>query len=843
MPARTTTTRPSGRSSARGRSGSGSTASRKRPPAKRPAAGGRKPAARKPAAKSSGPGLWSVVSGGWSLLARAAGGLARSVARPAEAEPLAPEHRRDGVGLAVLGLAVVLGAAAWSNGIGPVGAGFAQAVRWVVGSLVMVLPVVLFLAALRLLRRGPRPEARGRLAIGWLCAVVAVLGIAQVVGTGADLAGDEPGSGGLVGWAAATPLVAGVGTVVAVVLLVLLAFFGLLVLTATPVHQIPERLRELGDRLLGQAHGDEDAYDEDWEDDEEEPAEPPAPRRARRRSLSEDLLDTGPVETVPAIDHAALDEAPEAVCVEPAPEPVPTRRPPVVDRTVQPAELEPITEPEQLRIEPVEGQYTLPSVRLLRAGSAPKARSQANDAAIEAISGVLEQFNIDAYVKDMTRGPTVTRYEVELGPAVKVEKITALTKNIAYAVANDNIRILAPIPGKSAVGIEVPNVDRETVSLGDVMNSPTAKQDPHPMVVGLGKDIEGRYVTANLAKMPHLLVAGATGAGKSSCVNSLLTSLLLRATPDQLRMILIDPKMVELTPYDGIPHLITPIITDPKKAATALAWLVEEMEQRYQDMRATGVRHIDDFNRKVERGEIVAPPGSERVYRPYPYILAIVDELADLMMVAPRDVEESIVRITQKARAAGIHLVLATQRPSVDVVTGLIKANVPSRLAFSTSSLTDSRVILDQPGAEKLIGMGDALFMPIGQGKPMRVQGAFVSDAEIEAVVDFTKRQAEPEYREEVFSAAEGEKKEIDEDIGGDLELLVQAVELVVTSQFGSTSMLQRKLRVGFAKAGRLMDLMESRGIVGPSEGSKARDVLVKPDELESVMFTLRGGE
>jgi S-DNA-T family DNA segregation ATPase FtsK/SpoIIIE len=825
MPARSTSTRRPAAS----RSRSGSTAaSKKRPAAKRPA--NRRPAAR----KKQSPGLWGVVSGSWNLLARGAGGLARSVARPEEAEPLAPEHRRDGVGLAVLGLGIVLGAAAWSNGIGPVGAGLAGGVRWIIGSLVMALPVVLFFAALRLLRRGPRPEARGRLAIGWLCLVASVLGIADLVGTSADPRAGRPGSGGLIGWAVGTPLLAGVGTVVAVVLLGLLAFFGLLVTTATPVHQIPERLREFTDRLLGREEYDE--YDD--EEDEEEPE--PRGRRGRRTSLSEDLLTTGPV------DLGALDAAADATLTT-KPEHTELRapaRPPVVDRTMPAEDLPPIDEPQQLQIQPVEGNYVLPSLTVLRPGTPPRARSKANDVAIEAITGVLEQFNIDAAVTGFTRGPTVTRYEVELGNGVKVEKITQLTRNLAYAVANDNIRILAPIPGKSAVGIEVPNTDRETVSLGDVLRSGAAKADAHPMLVGLGKDIEGGFVCANLAKMPHLLVAGATGAGKSSCINSLLTSLLLRATPDQLRMILIDPKMVELTPYDGIPHLITPIITDPKKAATALAWLVEEMEQRYQDMRAAAVRHIDDFNRKVEKGEIATPPGSERVYRSYPYILAVVDELADLMMVAPRDVEDYIVRITQKARAAGIHLVLATQRPSVDVVTGLIKANVPSRLAFSTSSLTDSRVILDQPGAEKLIGMGDALFLPIGAGKPMRVQGAYVSDTEIEAVVEFTKRQAEPEYREEVFSAGGGgEKKEIDEDIGGDLDLLLQAVELIVTSQFGSTSMLQRKLRVGFAKAGRLMDLMESRGIVGPSEGSKARDVLIKPDELESLLFTLRGGE
>jgi DNA segregation ATPase FtsK/SpoIIIE, S-DNA-T family len=746
---------------------------------------------------------------------------------PAEPRGLHPDHRRDGVGLLLIALGLIVGAAIFHKMPGWMGTGLYALVAGAVGCLAWAVPLLLFGLAVRVMRH-PRDTAEdfGRVAIGLSCLSLGVLGIVHIArGAPTPSMGPEAmrHGTGWIGWFASAPLSDVLSQWVTVPVLLLLAFFGLLVTTATPVYRIPSRLRDArvrADRMLDTAfHGRELAEDDprlDGQDPTELPTVAGLPLTPPPDDVQPDLPDDPDLEHEPTVLLPLPLQQQKAKARKKA-------QPAVAARVEQVTLLS-------------GADYQLPSMDLLAQGVPLKARSKANDDVVERLMGVFTQFSVDAKVTGFTRGPTVTRYEVELGQAVKVERITALSKNIAYAVASADVRILSPIPGKSAIGIEIPNTDREMVSLGDILRTGDAATDPHPMLVGLGKDVEGRNITANLTKMPHILVAGATGAGKSTCINTLITSVLMRATPDQVRLILVDPKRVELTSYEGVPHLYFPIITSPKKAAEALQWVVREMDLRYDDLAETGFRHVDDYNKAVEAGKVKPPLGSDRTeYSVYPYLLVIVDELADLMMVAPRDVEDSIVRITQLARAAGIHLVLATQRPSVDVVTGLIKANVPSRLAFGTSSLADSRVILDQTGAEKLVGKGDALFLPMGASKPTRLQGAYLSDEEMEAVVEHCKSQQQAEYSKDVLGGSTAAKKP-EEEIGDDLELLIQAAELIVSSQFGSTSMLQRKLRVGFAKAGRLMDLLEQRGVVGPSEGAKAREVLVRPDDLQQVI-------
>ena len=885
----TRTSSPTGtrsRSSSSGSTGGSGSSTRSRSSgtsSKSKAAASSKSARPAPRAERSGPSpvalvvraLGRAVGWVWMSLASLIGGIVRRIGHTAA--ELEPEHRRDGVGLLLIATAIVVAAASWWQLPGAV----PDLVRTIVaGSIGIVggfLPLVLVGIGWRTMRNPEANGPAGRQVIGWTSLLLGILGLVHLAnGSPQPQLGDTAElqrAGGALGYVTASLLMDLLRSAYVVApLLVLLCVFGLLVVTATPVYRIPERLSQLRARLMGRGAEGPTGFATDAADEQEtgvrsrraaegDPAydsalveEPKPGRRKRARvpaapaaqagSGAADAVDTATSWTPDGVEaaqetaarasgtpraaraaatDAASDDAASAEILEPPPHsPLPQRV-------------------EQLSLSG-DVTYSLPANEVLKPGSTHKARSAASDAIVDALTEVLQQFDIDAQVTGYTRGPTVTRYVVELGPAVKVEKITGIQKNIAYAVASADVRILSPIPGKSAVGIEIPNTDKEVVSLGDVLRSGVARGDHHPMIVGLGKDVEGGFVVANLAKMPHLLVAGATGSGKSSFVNSMIASILMRSTPDEVRMVLVDPKRVELNAYEGIPHLITPIITDAKKAAEALAWVVREMDLRYDDLANFGFRHIDEFNRAVRAGEVEVPLGSERTLAPYPYLVVVVDELADLMMVAPRDVEDSVVRITQLARAAGIHLVLATQRPSVDVVTGLIKANVPSRLAFATSSLADSRVILDQPGAEKLVGQGDGLFLPMGASKPVRVQGSWVTEKEIAQVVAHCKEQLKPSYREDVIAPAAA-KRDLDDDIGDDMELVIAAVELVVTTQFGSTSMLQRKLRVGFAKAGRLMDILESREIVGPSEGSKARDVLVQPDDLDEVLANLMQGE
>ncbi len=791
----------------------------------------------------------------WLGIAHGIGGAARKIGHTAG--EIEPEHRRDGLGLLSMGAAVVIAAGVWWQPAGGAMDLVRSLTQGSVGKLGWLVPLVLVAAGWRIMRDPVRNGPAGRLVVGWSALVLGFAGLVQIAnGNPQPVPGDSSPlreGGGAVGYVTASLLLDLIRSQYAVAaLLVMLAFFGILVITSTPINQIPAKLAATRAHLFGLDLEDGADHSDEIDPDLGAPAydtplvETGELRRRRRGRVTSETPD--PIDVALAqddyADEAVLERPIEAELFDDSAEATEPRipAPPSVDPDAELAPPPHTPLPPRVEQLALSGDitYSLPTADVLKAGTPPKPRSAASDEVVDRLTKVLDEFNIDASVTGYSRGPTVTQYEVELGPGVKVEKITNIQKNIAYAVASADVRILSPIPGKSAVGVEIPNKDKEIVSLGDVLRSPKATNEHHPMVVGLGKDVGGGFVLANLAKMPHLLVAGATGSGKSSFINSMITSVLMRSTPDEVRMIMVDPKRVELNAYEGVPHLITPIITNPKKAAEALAWVVREMDMRYDDLANFGFRHVDDFNKAVRSGKIELPPGSERQLSTYPYLLVIVDELADLMMVAPRDVEDAVVRITQLARAAGIHLVLATQRPSVDVVTGLIKANVPSRLAFSTSSVTDSRVILDQPGAEKLVGQGDGLFLPMGASKPVRVQGAWVSEAEIAEVVRYCKGQLEPTYREDVTVAPES-KRVLDDDIGDDLDLVVQAVELVVSTQFGSTSMLQRKLRVGFAKAGRLMDILESRGVVGPSEGSKARDVLVKPDEIDGVIATLEG--
>jgi S-DNA-T family DNA segregation ATPase FtsK/SpoIIIE len=711
---------------------------------------------------------------------------------------------RDALGifLVVLGLLAVLGV--WFEAAGPVGRGLEWVLRGLVGETAVLFPVVGVYWGVLLLRDTAREE-RLRMFIGFAVLSAGVLGILSLFG------GDPSprygydamsAAAGLVGAIVASPLASVISPIGAAVVCCGLFVLGTLIFTGTPV-----------------AVAYRSAYDfftaADVVDDEEAvQLETEAPR-ARRRKLREALgLDEVLVvgEPEPAFAH-------EAAAGETEDEP---------DGTIT------APRPKARTVETPHGPYQLPPLDLLR--SAPPSNADLRDEAAmrEALERTLRTFGVDATVSAAHRGPTVTMYEVEVAAGTKVNKVLALSSDIAYALATPDVRIQAPIPGKSAIGIEVPNKHRDFVMLGDILRSRSAKDASHPLEVALGKDVHGRARMVNLAEMPHVLIAGATGAGKSSLVNSFVTSLLMRTTPDEVRLVLVDPKRVELSHFAEVPHLLSPVIVHPKRAAEALQWITREMELRYELLATVGVRDIDGYEEGLKTGTLRIPLGLEDRYEHLPFIVVVIDELADLMMVAPRDVEDAICRIAQMARAVGIHLVVATQRPSVDVVTGLIKANIPSRIALMTSSQADSRVVLDMNGAEKLVGHGDMLFAPSNLSKPVRLQGAWVTEQEIRAIGDFIRAQREAVYE----NAVEGlglppVDTGADHGLGDDDELLEQAAELVIRSQLGSTSMLQRKLKVGFARAGRLMDLLEDRGVVGPSQGSKARDVLITWEEWE----------
>jgi DNA segregation ATPase FtsK/SpoIIIE, S-DNA-T family len=764
-------------------------------------------------------------------------------------------HKGDiqGVFLAVFALVLALGI--WFEDGGRLGVFMALLFRGLFGYGAYAVPLLVGGLALALFWRpaGKDDMVAGRVTIGLLAMLVGGLGLLHLW-KDAPPASSAPAvlqeSGGLVGAIIAAPLARLLSTWGAGALFACMLFLGTLISTRTSVAAVGRGVASMG-RLAGSALT--------------APPRPPppptppevvepvdsgeAPPRRRGRRKAEPPPEPDPDDTIEVVvgkptpdgarDTADLrvEEREEAAALKAPPPPVAPADQPGAGDAVQMAMT--------LQAK-AGGAYTTPPESLLRQGHARPVDPRRLDETQRVLERTLEQFDVDAKVPRYTRGPTVTRYEVELGPATKVARVIGLSHDIAYALASPDVRIIAPIPGKSAIGIEVPNRDRELVTLGDILGKTGKNDQRHPLTVALGKDIGGEPVLANLAEMPHVLIAGSTGSGKSVCLNVLVTSLLMRNPPDEVRLILIDPKRVELTSYENVPHLITPVVTHPKRASEALAWAVREMELRLETLAIAGVRNIAAYNKAAKEGTLPPlpstsldddgrPDGSEQ--RPtLPYIVVVIDELSDLMMVAPRDVEDAICRIAQMARAVGIHLVVATQRPSVDVVTGLIKANIPSRIAFMVASAQDSRVILDAGGADKLVGHGDMLYLPGGTSKPRRVQGAFITEKEVEAVVAYCKAQQQAAYQPGVV--AEGRAASEDDD-GDEDPLLTQAMEIVVRSGLGSTSMLQSKMKVGFSRARRIMDQLEERGVVGPSEGSKPRDVLMTVEELQQ----LRGRE
>ena len=772
-------------------------------------------------------------------------------------------HKGDIQGVFLVVFALVLALGIWFEDGGRLGVFMALLFRGLFGYGAYAVPLLVGGLALALFWR---PSAKddmvaGRVTIGLLAVLVGGLGLLHL-SRGAPPASSAPAvlqeSGGLVGAIIAAPLARLLSTWGAGALFACVLFLGTLISTRTSVAAVGRGMASMS-RVAGSA----------LTAPPRPPPPPPAPpevvepvdsgeappkRRGRKKAEPppepdpDDTIEVvvgapapGPAGTRDTADLRAEERDEAAALKAPPPQVAPADLPGAGDAVQMAMTLQ----------AKAGGAYTTPPESLLRQGHARPVDPRRLDETQKILERTLEQFDVDAKVPRYTRGPTVTRYEVELGPATKVARVIGLSHDIAYALASPDVRIIAPIPGKSAIGIEVPNRDRELVTLGDILGTAkdgkSGKDDGrHPLTVALGKDIGGEPVLTNLAEMPHVLIAGSTGAGKSVCLNVLVTSLLMRNPPDEVRLILIDPKRVELTSYENVPHLITPVVTHPKRASEALAWAVREMELRLETLAIAGVRNIAAYNKGAKEGTLPPLPsaGLDDEGRPdgtqerptLPYIVVVIDELSDLMMIAPRDVEDAICRIAQMARAVGIHLVVATQRPSVDVVTGLIKANIPSRIAFMVASAQDSRVILDAGGADKLVGHGDMLYLPGGTSKPRRIQGAFITEKEVEAVVAYCKAQQQAAYQPGVV--AEGRSASEDDD-GDEDPLLTQAMEIVVRSGLGSTSMLQSKMKVGFSRARRIMDQLEERGVVGPSEGSKPRDVLMTVEELKG----LRGRE